>query len=679
MTFSVHTFQTGAADQSRGFAFHETLNEGQELYFLGKFPEDATEPRAAAEAVFGALMDSLSVSSGTPDVYDRFENALKAANMEARKWSKHMPSHPDVVVAFFDFQNLFLSQTGVSEAYLIREGTLSQITDPSSDDDAWFANVLAGQAAVDDTVLLSSENLIPHCPSTKLGELLSRENFDEAVRMLRHALSADENVSVVVTAIGVGKKSSNAGFLNKVVSKISTPKTEPATGDPIEDPIEEEIVEEVAPELPLDEPVVEVIEETEIVDVVEDHPEDDDADEIFEEEIAPEVEEYEEEDEYAAEPRERSLPKIPFQLPPRKNLMVIAGAVLGVLLLVIGISAISNYESAETSSMRERLAEGREAFQQADLFLSQGDRASAQEVLTLAETAAQEVMNSKTKDFRSDAQFLLADIQGKKLQVENARKVQAQVLADLATKNDKPNATGLVAVRGNLYAYDSGNVFKTVRNIVEKGQTISEKEKVLGAAAREVQNTIVFLTDGPRIIEYRDGVITPVTTQDPVWKAGIDVKNYGSNYTYVLDPVENQIWKYQRYTGQYSGATAYNNGTDLSQAVSMTIDGAIYIISSDGTLQKLFRGEKEDYAFREIPSVPFSGPKLKIYTTGELEFLYVLDPDNSRVLVFSKGDRFATYKKQVIFDVDDARDFSVDETGQKANIVTDSKIYEFAL
>jgi hypothetical protein len=102
-------------------------------------------------------------------------------------------------------------------------------------------------------------------------------------------------------------------------------------------------------------------------------------------------------------------------------------------------------------------------------------------------------------------------------------------------------------------------------------------------------------------------------------------------------------------------------------------------LSDDGTLQKLFRGAKADYGFKEVPSVPFSGKNIKVYTSTELEFLYILDPDNRRILVFVKGDRFATYKKQVLFDIADARDFVVDDTGQKVNVLTKDKIYEFSL
>jgi hypothetical protein len=272
----------------------------------------------------------------------------------------------------------------------------------------------------------------------------------------------------------------------------------------------------------------------------------------------------------------------------------------------------------------------------------------------------------------------LADIQEKQLQVENARKVTPQLLADLGVKNDNLEATGLLELSGNLYVHDLKQVHKTVRNIVEKGLPLSDKETILASTTRTDQNTLLFLTDAPKVIEYREGLITPMGTEDDTWKRGLDIKTYG-RYVYILDPVENQIWKYERRRAKYSPAIAYNQGADLSRSISMSIDGGIYILSDDGTLQKIFRGVKADYAFRDLPSVPFSGQNLKIYTSPNLDFLYVLDPDNGRILVFVKGERFATYKKQVLFDLEDARDFVIDDSGQKVNVLTTDKIYEFSL
>ncbi len=656
MAFATHTFETNPSKENLGFSFHETLGEGQEVYFLGKFPEDTIDPKMTAESLFGAIVESFA-NSDISDPYDRFEDALKAVNLEAKKLKPNLPKVPEIVIAFFDFHNLYLSQSNESEAYLVRGTNLSQITETSADNSVLFANILSGQVAIDDIVLLSTSRILRSLTTNQVIDLLNRSDFDESINLLRHELTQSSEEDVLVTAIGIGKKdsSSSSGFLSKVVQKGKELTENKKKAKPVEDP---ELVERV-----------EEIKEEELET-------DDFEDEAFENENPPlKVKDL--------LGKFQGLKKLKNMknfkgFKPKKNALIIAGTVFVVLVLVIGIKSIANFESTNTKELRENLSIARESLVQADTFLLQGERSSAADFLKKAQESVQVVLSSKSKSFRSDAQFLLADIQEKQLQVENAKKVTPQLLADLGVKNDNLEAVGLLELNGNLFVHDLKQVHKTIRNIVEKGLPLSDKDTILASTTRADQNSILFLTDSPRVIEYREGLITPMNTEDETWKRGLDIKTYG-RYAYILDPVENQIWKYERRRAKYSPAIAYNQGADLSRGISMTIDGSLFILSDDGTLQRIFRGVKTEYSFRDLPSVPFAGKNLKLYTTPNLDFLYLLDPDNSRILVFVKGERFATYKKQVIFDVPDTRDFVIDDAGQKVNVLTKDKIYEFSL
>ena len=126
MSFTVHTFETNPKGTHLGFSFHETVGEGQDIYFLAKFHPDTIEPKFCAEVIFGAIVDSFA-KSNVSDPYDRFEDALKAANMEAKKSKKNMVKQPEIVVAYFDFHNLYLTVASQAEAYLVRGTNVSQI------------------------------------------------------------------------------------------------------------------------------------------------------------------------------------------------------------------------------------------------------------------------------------------------------------------------------------------------------------------------------------------------------------------------------------------------------------------------------------------------------------------------------------------------------------------------
>lgn len=681
MSFAVHTFETHPDGSNTAFAFHENLGEGQEVYFLAKFSEGFDSARVSSETIFGSIVDALKFDA-RGEAGDRFEDALKAANGQAKKMGLLRAERPDVVVSFFDFQTLYVATSGEAQSSLVRGGAISRITEEMSGADL-FNNLLSGQVAVEDVVIISNKNPLESIPASQMGEILSRENFDDAVSAVRHELTTKSSKDLLVTILGIGKKSASgaAGFLSKMVSKMapSSIDAEPVVAVPKR--ILEEAARESSEALTKENEEVETVlpvQETDPVLLG-------DQEELFAEQEKIEEVGVEDDFEEEYEPQEPGVLAVRLaQMRQKASQMTLrqvkmaAGGVLALLILVLGIRFLTSFETQETSQLREQLGIAREALQQADTFLIQGDRSSAAELLAQAQQAAQEVLNSKSKDYRSDAQFILADVQEKQLQVENAKKVQPQLLADLATQNEGMKTLGLLDLRGNLFAYDQNTVYKTVRNIVEKGVSVSEKTNIVAATARIDQSTLLFYTDAPQIVEFANGVVTPMSTADTTWKQGIDIQPY-SKYAYVLDPVENQIWKYERQRSAYTGASSYNNGADLSRAVSFAIDGAIYVLSDDGTIQKLFRGEKQDYSFREIPSTPFSGQNIKIFTTDEHDYIYVLDPDNARVLVFTKGERFATYKKQVLFSLPDARDFSVDSAGQKINIVTADKIYEFSL
>ncbi len=227
MSFSVHTFETHP-EKSDGlaFAYHENLGEGQDIFFRGRFPEGTNDATTVAESIFGAIVDSLKILK-KGDAYDRFEDALKSANLEFKKNLAKIPAMPDIVVTYFDFNNLYLSQSGKAEAYLIRNGAISQISETPDSENELFLNILSGRIMVDDIILISSNRLLHSITTTQLIDIFSRSDFRDSVATLRHELQMKSEEDLIVTAIGVGKKEElgAAGFLSRMVSKMSGPKT----------------------------------------------------------------------------------------------------------------------------------------------------------------------------------------------------------------------------------------------------------------------------------------------------------------------------------------------------------------------------------------------------------------------------------------------------------------------
>ena len=109
----------------------------------------------------------------------------------------------------------------------------------------------------------------------------------------------------------------------------------------------------------------------------------------------------------------------------------------------------------------------------------------------------------------------------------------------------------------------------------------------------------------------------------------------------------------------------------MTNAVSLAVDGSIYVLNSAGQILKFYGGELET-TFTLDAMDPNLSAATKIYTTDQTQGLYVLDPNNKRVVVLTKdGD----IKNQYFSDTfDNLRDISVDETSDKIYLLNGTKV-----
>ena len=191
----------------------------------------------------------------------------------------------------------------------------------------------------------------------------------------------------------------------------------------------------------------------------------------------------------------------------------------------------------------------------------------------------------------------------------------------------------------------------------------------------EDQGIIAFMTQTGRIIEYFDGQFAFMGTGDETWKSGVDMAAYGRNL-YILNPTDNQIYKYSRARSRYSSATEYNLDANLAGAISMAIDGNIYVLKEDGSIIKIFKGEQQSFEIEDLATDISSATK--IFTLPEHKNMYLLDLENRRVLILEKEvGPGARYLGQIYFeDLDDVQDFYVDKKEDKLYLLTKKAIYQ---
>jgi hypothetical protein len=151
-----------------------------------------------------------------------------------------------------------------------------------------------------------------------------------------------------------------------------------------------------------------------------------------------------------------------------------------------------------------------------------------------------------------------------------------------------------------------------------------------------------------------------------------------------LYPTNGRIYMVNKKTAQIisflPGKTAFSKpvvaaqDSSLSQAVDITIDTGIYVLSQGG-VNKFLSGRLTDFALQNLP-VPLSGAG-KIYTQKDFSYLYILDPGNNRILIFDKNGNLVNTLLSDSFT--GLKDFEVDEKNKTIYALNDGSLLKVTL
>lgn len=132
-----------------------------------------------------------------------------------------------------------------------------------------------------------------------------------------------------------------------------------------------------------------------------------------------------------------------------------------------------------------------------------------------------------------------------------------------------------------------------------------------------------------------------------------DLAIYGNNL-YVLDTVNNQIFKYPESGSSFSGGQAWiKEEVDIKNYNSFTIDGSVYAVANDGQITNWLKGQREDFNYHQPRPVIGAGATIK--TFRDSDYLYIIDPSNKRVIILTKEgnikDQYTSLKFNALLDL----------------------------
>ncbi|MFC1613158.1 hypothetical protein ACFL23_02385, partial [Patescibacteria group bacterium] len=255
-----------------------------------------------------------------------------------------------------------------------------------------------------------------------------------------------------------------------------------------------------------------------------------------------------------------------------------------------------------------------------------------------------------------------------------------------ATLNKSAKSEKIVLDDNNLISFDFSNniiykfdftkksseqwdVYENNKTILSKFSFFSKMkdENELLGYSKEENKIHKFNIKNKTILEIKKGLLSGETA---------DVKYYADN-VYILDTKNNQIYVY-RNAGRQQWTKEAN--IELTNGISMAIDGNIFVLKEDGKILKFFKGKKENFSLQDIN--PTISAPTKIYTNADYKYLYILDQPNRRILIFekecsdSKCNLIAQYTSPQF---NELQDFTVDEKNNLMYVLNNGTIYKINL
>lgn len=380
----------------------------------------------------------------------------------------------------------------------------------------------------------------------------------------------------------------------------------------------------------------------------------------------------------------------------RAHLLLLAGgaALFLIIWIVVQLSLSSqrNQTKTELAALVQQI--------NADLSTAEnrqlaGDVEAANTILERAQERARQVMDSESGLYRTEAIDLINRIKSKRDEMNRVfRDVLPRVMAVLSAKKSDIVAQGLIGLpNGEFVVYDRQDLYRVSLNTVEGGDRLSGEELILDGVDFPRFQSKVFLTTGNSVVEVLNGQTTTMKTEDAAgWVTGADIKTY-LRYLYILAPERKQIYKYERLANRYGPPAEYNVNGDLTGALDMTITGPVYVLkdasagdaakSGQREVMKLLRGEKQTFNIRNLPAGALDNTT-KVFKSSPGGNFYFLDPEGKRIIVTTNdgdlGD--SLYLKQYVLDseqVGKLKDLYVDEDDSRLYVLDDKKIYAIDL
>ncbi len=206
-------------------------------------------------------------------------------------------------------------------------------------------------------------------------------------------------------------------------------------------------------------------------------------------------------------------------------------------------------------------------------------------------------------------------------------------------------------------------------------QTLTVDEKLANPRSVAVENRKAYVLGNAGVLELSlplDQMGKMVVNADSEWKEPKLVGAFGTN-VYVFDSERRAITRFDTTDSSASGSAWLRNkeGLEFSEVNSLTVDGEMWLTTVNGKIFRYIRGEKVGFTLHDAVGLPNS--TLLLYTTKDSQYVYLLEPRQKRLLVYTKTGEYVSSVQSE--DLATATSLIVDEESKTAYILAGSLLY----
>ncbi|MFA5155231.1 MAG: hypothetical protein WC453_02250 [Patescibacteria group bacterium] len=344
---------------------------------------------------------------------------------------------------------------------------------------------------------------------------------------------------------------------------------------------------------------------------------------------------------------------------------------LGLLVVIfIGSLLFTNWRHERQLAQAEftRLAAAIEEKENAiDAHLLYNDEAGAGQLLLEAQALIAS-LPQRTKDEQAGYQRLAERLAAMSEKIQKIVKVGA---ADKVNDLSGLGAESLVYAAGKLYAAGGNTIYELTPGRADSVKSSLDGVSRLSRPDFEGGDYIYYQAAGQLArfnIKSKASNLIKITGSDFSQSAAFRIFN---GNLYALIPGQGQIYKYTKFATKSDWLKAE---ADLSRAVDLGIDGSIYVLNSDGRVQKFYLNKPADYS--AAPLMPTMTGASKLIVGDKL--LYVFEGGSKRLAVLAKSDGHLI-NQYVVDSLDQPRDVAVDEAGRIAYFLAGETVYKISL